>query len=217
MPDPIPQSQKGQLDAFFGALGVPVGDFTAAMNAINAFQAAANWQNEQKAIFTALGATDQAGALTAITSLKTPPAPVAADNADRDAMFSLLGVTDQAGALNAIGNFKTTGLHYAGLLAILEVQDQAGAIVRIGSMSVADKNHAALVTALGATDHPTALTAATNLEATVDKRVKERAAAAGLPEPAPKGKTPAGEEKGTERTQTARSKLAANINAQLDR
>jgi hypothetical protein len=214
--DPIPSTQKGQLDNFYTALGVPAGDYAAAMAAIASFKEFANWQNDQQALFNALGVKDQVGAITMIGQLKTPPvAPVAVENTDLAEIFTALGVKDKANALSAVGQFKTTAAHYQGLLAILEVQDQAGAIVAIGKMSTADKNHAALVTALGATDHATALTAATDIDATVTRKVKEQAAAAGLPAPAEKGSvvtTPGGEK---EKAVTPRSRLAASINAQL--
>ncbi|MEN3369952.1 MAG: hypothetical protein V7609_2095 [Verrucomicrobiota bacterium] len=214
MPDPIPQSQKGQLDAFFAALGVS--DFTAAMSAITQFKSVENWQTDQQALFNALGVTDQAGAISAIGTLKTQPVPVA-NNADRDAMFAALGVTDQAAALSAIAGFQATATHYQGLLAILEVKDQSAAIVAIGRMSTTDKDHAALVKALGATDHATALTAATNIEATVTQRVKQQAASAGLPEPAPKGPAVVEQPGGGEKAVTPRSRLAANINTQIEK
>jgi hypothetical protein len=214
VPDPIPQTQKGQLDGFYSALGVPVGDFAAAMTALAGFKNFANWQNDQQAIFTALGATDQAGAITAITTLKAVKPPVAQDDTEKNALFAALGVTDQAGAIAAIAQMKTTGTHYSGLLAILEVKDQSAAIVAIGGMKSAQGNHDALVKALGATDHATAVTAATNIDATVALRVKQQAASAGLPEPVPKSKTPAGDEK-TERPISARSRLAATINEQI--
>jgi hypothetical protein len=217
--DQNPTTQKGQLDAFFNALGVPAGDFAAAMSAITAFQAVANWQNDQQALFNALGATDQASAISMIGTLKTakPPA-AAADTSERDAFFAVLGgnVKDFAGATTVVNGWKATATHYQGLLAILEVQDQAAAIVAIGGMKSAQGNHDALVTALGATDHASAVTAATDIDKTVATKVKQMAAAAGLPEPAPKGKTPVADDK-SERAVTSRSRLAASINAQIEK
>jgi hypothetical protein len=218
VPDQIPQTQKGQLDALFSALG-SVSDFTAALAAINQFKAVENWQTDQQALFSALGSTDQAGALSAIASLKSAKPPVAAaDNTERDAFFALLGdnVKDFAGATAAVNAWKATATHYQGLLAILEVKDQTAAIVAIGTMKSAQGNHDALVKALGATDHATALTAATDVDKTVQQRVKVMAASAGLPAPAEKGSAPKVDEAGgQERAVTPRSRLAASINSQI--
>ena len=217
MPDPIPQTQKGQLDGFYNALGVPVGDFAAAMAAIAGFQQAANWQNDQRALFEALGATDQAGAIAAIGQLKTAKPPVAAEDPERATLFALMGVTDYAGATAAVNQWKVTASFYSSLLAIIGAPDQNAAIVAIGTMKQAKGNHDALVEALGATDHATALTAATDIDTTVNKKVKQLAASAGLPEPAPKtqGGPVVNDPSTQERPVTARSRLAANINQQI--
>jgi hypothetical protein len=214
--DPIPTTQKGQLDGLFTALGVPAGDYAAAMNAIAAFQTAANWQNDQRAIFSALGATDQASAISAIATLKTPPAAQGADNVERDTFFALLGdnVKDFATATRVVGEMKGTAANYATLLSVIGAADHNAAIIEVSNAKAARANHQALVTSLGATDHASAIAAATNIEVTVTQRVKQQAAAAGLPGPAPKGKTPAGDEK-ADRPVSARSRLAASINEQI--
>lgn len=215
MPDPIPQTQKGQLDAIFSALGGAT-DFTAAMAAITQFKAGESWQTDQRALFEALGATDQAGAITAIGSLKSAKPPVAADNTERDAFFALLGenVKDFAGATAVANEWRATATNYNGLLAIIGAPDQNAAIVAIGTMRSAQGNHDALVKALGATDHATAINAATNVEATVALRVKQMAASAGLAEPAPKGAATV-EDPAAPKALTPRSRLAASINSQI--
>lgn len=210
-----PTTQSGQLAALFAALNVT--DFAAAMAALGSYTAAGNWQNDQKAIFDALGATDQAGAISAVAQLKeVKPAAAAPPDTDKAEIFSALGATDKAGALTAIAGLKTTATNHSGLLAIIGAADQNAAIVSIGTMKSAQSNHDALVKALGATDHASALTAATDMEATIGKRVKERAASAGLNEPMPKGGS--SDQPGSasdQRPITARARLAASINAQV--
>jgi hypothetical protein len=103
-------TQKDQLGEFLKALKVT--EFDAGIAAIEQFQASAlaaqEWQTSLSGIYSALGATDPAGARDAITTLRSTTEEA---NGNVGAIFAALStaehpVTDQAGAIAQVSNWK---------------------------------------------------------------------------------------------------------------
>lgn len=128
MADQIPTTQKGQIDALLSALGVSdFTAAQAGITQLQANQT--NWQGQQQALFaalggngnvpdhydfagaisglrtqsqeiiSALGATDHASAVTALTNLRSQLNSL---NANQTTLFAALGATDLAGAMRAV-------------------------------------------------------------------------------------------------------------------
>jgi hypothetical protein len=169
---PAPNTQKGQLDAFFTALGVET--FDAAINAIEGFKTnAQNWAAEFKALFELIGVTDQPAALSAITQIKS----------DRDALFKALGnAPDVESAIGAITNMQNDR---NAIWKALNATDHSGAIAAVSTLN-------GRVT--------TAENAVTDFDGRLEKGIQEgvisRAAAAGIQAPiakVPAAATPSGQ------------------------
>ena len=151
MPDPVPPTHSGQLQALLTLVGGA--DFGSAQAAITQLQTAqTEWntqrqalfvalggtgnvpehydfsagltalRNDQQAIFAALGVTSQADAIPALTNLTSQ---VNSLTANQTTLFAALGVTDLAGAMRAIKDIDGR----------IEAGVQAGVIARAASVA----------------------------------------------------------------------------------
>lgn len=154
---------KQQVDGLFAALGAT--DYEQAAAAITKFKGdggnASQYLTDRDALWKALGATEQGGALTALSGLQSA-------GADRTSLFESLGVKDMTAATVEITRIKTTatnlGTDRSALYSALGATEQAGAISAIEKLK----------TDVTAFDHE------------VEAEVIKRAASAGLPAPVPK-------------------------------
>ncbi len=188
MANPIPPTQKGQIDALVSALGVS--DFTAAIAAIpnlrSSADSATQWQTQRQELFAALGGSGN------VPEHYDFAAGIAGIRADHQALFTALGVTDQAGAILALDNLRT----------------------QVNNLNAVQTS---IFGALKATDHAGAMRAINDIdgriEAGVQAGVIARAAAAGLTEPIVK---PPGEKTGGANIITRAEFAGMNAKQQLE-
>jgi hypothetical protein len=194
-----PSTQKGQLDAFFQALGIKDENFEGAIAHITALttgaETAQTLQTQLKAFFDLAGITapaDQAKAIDVLTAIKS----------DRDALFKALG--DSPDVTSAIG-------------VIQNMQNDRNAIWK--ALGATDHS-TALAAVTASNDRVTKAEAAqkdfdARLKKGIDDGVIARAAEAGLPAPVPK-KAEGAEVRGAEKAVSPRRRLGALFNEQIE-